>query len=333
MALDSNSTNMSLFEGWKAATTAYVTAFEGLYVNKQPGAWELYASKVANTGSQVLSKNFASNFPQMREMKGTRVEKFVRTHRMDARLKTFESTLKIDRKIIQYAGNDMGMTGGLISSYLAQQMQAYDQECYREFYAVSGVGNTCFDGLPLFSTAHVFGTGGATWSNYSSGTNLNWTTFEAGRKAMRQYLMENGEPAGMKATALIVGPALETTAREICKANERVRYTGTTGAEVTVGVMNATAITNVWAGEIDVIVDSRLVGTPAYYWTLVDLSKPGVRPIELYEGMAPTPQIMDSMTDNETYSRDKFTYGVLGDYVSYPGHPLSCYRGTGTAVG
>mgnify|MGYP001597620451 CR=1 FL=1 len=73
MTILSQSSNQALYEGWQAATTAYTTAFEGLYVNRQPGAYEVYASKITNQGTQTLSKNFGSNFPQMREMRARSV--------------------------------------------------------------------------------------------------------------------------------------------------------------------------------------------------------------------------------------------------------------------
>lgn len=330
MPLYSQDNDASLAAGLQAAETSYRQLFADLYVNKQPGFWQTYAEKITGN-SEYVQFNFASNFPQMREWKGDRIEKWVRSHTMTAKLKTFENTMTLRRKTVEYLDKNLGIVSSTIRNFMATGAQAYDQECIRELTAASDLGNTCFDGVALISASHPYGSAGATWSNLASGTNYSWTAQDAGRQAMREFTLENGEPAGMNATHLLVGPKLERKAKDANEAKDRIVLLGPTGVETTSsapGVNTATPFTNVWAGELNVIVDSRITD---YTWRLMDLSKPGVRPIYLYEAKAPSPQIMDQMDNPDVFNRDVFTYGLYGDYVALPGHPLSIYCGTGTA--
>jgi phage major head subunit gpT-like protein len=162
----------------------------------------------------------------------------------------------------------------------------------------------------------------------AAGTNLSWSTFDAARTAMRQLTFENGEPAGVNPTHMRVGPALESRAKAILEAKERIRFTDMTTADTTTLAQNATAVTNVWAGELTLVVDPRVTN---YFWDLYDLSKPGVRPIELYEGQAPHPVNLDQMTDYPRYTDDVFVYGLEADFVFDSGMWMVGYRATGTA--
>jgi phage major head subunit gpT-like protein len=319
-------------EGLLAAETTYRTMFDALGVASQPGVYGEY-TEVIRGESEILDARFVSNIPQMRKWTGARIEKFVRTHQLAARTETYEATMKLQRRTVQYADKNLGLISSTIRNYLEGAKGAYDKACVTEFTAASNLGNTCFDSSALFSATHPYGNAGATWSNLAAGTNYGWVAQDAGRQAMREFTLENGEPAGMNATHLLVGPKLERKAKEVNEAKERIVLLGPTGSETTTdapGVNTSNPFTNVWQGELKVIVDTRITD---YTWTLMDLSKPGVRPIFLYETMAPMPQILDQLNSEGAYETDQFTYGLLADFVAFPGHPICCYRGTGTAVG
>lgn len=331
MPLYSQSNEASLAEGVRVAETTYTTAFGELGVNKQPGVYEQYVEKIS-ASSEIVNFNFVSNYPQMREWTGARIEKFVRTHQMAGRLRTYEATMRLRRKTLQYSDQNIGLISQTIRNFLQVGAQAYDQAAIAEFMAASNLGNTCFDGSALFSATHAYGSAGATWSNLAAGTNYSWQAQDAGRQAMREFRFESGEPAGMNPTHLFVGPKLERVAKEANQAKDRIVKLGPTGAETTSalpGVNTATLFTNIWAGEMNVVVDNRITD---YTWTLADLSKPGLKPIFFLEGEAPRPQ-MPNENDPELFWRDDFVYGIRADYSAIPGHPICVYRGTGTGVG
>jgi len=321
--------NLSLSAGLASAQTTYQAAFENLYAgNMLPGGWSLWTEKLTGNAKTISLQSIA-NFPVMSEWNGAKIEKYLRHYALTATLKKFEATLPIQRMDLTYEGG-MPIIGRAIDAYLRQQVTAYDKSCADVLDSASGAGPTGYDLVALFSASHPHGAAGALQSNIGAGVNLNWRTFDAARQAGTEYRFENGEPAGIRYTHMRVGPKLERVAKEILEAKDRIAYTDMFAAASTTAVQNATLFPNVWAGELKLVVDPRIT---TYYWDLYDLSKPGVRPLMLYEGRAPEPVLLDQMDGERRFNTDEFVFGLEGDWVPFAGHWMTAYRGTGTAVG
>lgn len=321
-----NATNLSLAAGTANARTTFESKYEEFFAGGMPGTWQLFTDK--NTGKTEYKQfEFITNQPVMRKWVGSRIRKYMRHYSTLLQLETYEATMEIARKLIQYGG-DPDTIGKAIDTFMRLQATAYDKAFATAIDSNSGAGPTGYDGVGLFSAAHPHASGGGTQSNLSAGTNLSWSSFDSLRAGMRTLTFENGEPANVVATHARCGPLLESRFKSILEAKERIRFTDMTTADTTTLAQNATAVTNVWAGELTLIVDPRVTG---YYWDLYDLSKPGVRPIILYEGQAPHPVNQDQMTDKDRFENDVFVYGLEGDFTFDAGMWMVAARATGTA--
>ena len=103
-----------------------------------------------------------------------------------------------------------------------------------------------------------------------------------------------------------------------------------TGLEAYSTVVAATAIQNGWfQGSIEVVVNKRMVGTNANGWLLMDLSRPGVRPIIVGEAMAPRAVVVDDPGSEPMLQRSNYAYYVEG-YAAISGYAPHCIYGTMT---
>jgi phage major head subunit gpT-like protein len=146
---------------------------------------------------------------------------------------------------------------------------------------------------------------------------------------MRKFKDESSEPFDLIPTHMRVGPDLEQRAKEILEAMTRATFVDMTGSESTTAVETGAQTTNVWSGELELIVDPRMGS--AYHWDLYDLSIPGVMPMVLVEERAPVPVHQDQLTDSRRFTYDEFVFGVEADFKVGAGAWMTAYRGTGTA--
>lgn len=329
MPTATQATNFSLMEGLAAANTTFETAYNELYSQTLPGVYQQY-TRVIGGNTMSLDLRWTTNNPMMRKWLGSRIQKYVRTYQQSYVLEKYEATLPIARMLLEY-NNNMNLIGDTVSNFVNGAASAYDAACSTALDSNTGAGPTCFDGGSLFATTHPHGPAAVTQSNLSAGTNLNWVNFDAARTAMSLLKFENGEPAQIRPTHIRVGPKLETRAKEIVGAEMRIASFSNAGAQDAVAnVVAAAPIVNIWKGELDVIVDQRITN---FYWDLYDLSKPGIKPIILYEGRKPVPVHLDKMTDLPRYFNDDFIFGLEGDFTVGGGMWMTAYRATGTALG
>lgn len=329
MPTGTNGTSLTLMEGVAAANTTFETAYQELYSAQLPGVYQMY-TRVIPGGAMTLDMRWTTNNPVMRKWLGSRVEKYTRMYQQSYVLEKYEATLPIARMLLEY-NNNLALIGDMVDSFVRAGAIAYDAAAAAALDSNSLAGPLGFDGVPLFSAAHPHAPGGAVQANLYPGLNMNAMNVDAVRTAMASLKFENGEPANIRPTHIRVGPKLETRAREIANATTRVAVYDSTGKQdATTGVVAVAPIVNVWAGELSVIVDQRVTG---FTWDLLDLSKPGVMPIILYEGRKPTPIHLDKMTDLPRFYNDNFIFGLEGDFTVGAAMWLVAARATGTALG
>ncbi len=327
---NTQSTNLALQETLLQSATQFEAAFQEIFRDAQvPGEFSKYTD--VRTGKTIqLMLLIMANHPTMREWLGSRVEKYLRSYSQTITLRTWEATLPLKRILMDYV-DSVGTVKDAIDTFVNNTSTAYDEQCSAAIDGSSGVGPTGYDGVALFSTAHPHGPSG-NQSNLGSGTNLSYGAFDAARAAMAGWRFENGTPARRKATHMRVGVALETRAKEILSATQRVVAVANDGLEAGTRVAAAT-IDNVWKGELELIVDPRIPpsGTGSMYWDLYDLRQPKMRPLVLYVGRAPEPIHQLDMDSDRRFNMDELVFGIEGDFAPAAGHWMSCYRGTGTA--
>jgi len=333
-------TNLDIAAGIGAAKVTFEESYMDFYSKPYAGFYEMYTERFSAGNNEELEQQFITNQPTVREWLGARVEQYVRHYSQRTKLRKWEVTYPVKRTQLQYGGQLQLVAKNLRSWLGGVAMGTYDRIAVQSALdlgyltsAAAAVGPIGFDGVALCSTAHPHGPAGANQSNLSATTPLAWGAFDTLRQAMREKRLENGEPAGIKATHMRVGPANERKAKEIAQAKDRLVFTDATGAAVTpptMAVQNVTPFQNVWVGEVTVIVDDRLTGNTAYNWDLMDLSHPGMRPLIMVEGRPLEPHHQDQMSDERRYNHDEFLYGMEGEWVFDAGHWLTIHRATST---
>lgn len=324
------STSASIETGLAASNVAFQVGFANWFSKPLPGAYTFY-SDAQKTDAEITEFDFLANYPQMREWIGARREQYLRSYSQRIKLKTFEATLPFPRKSLQYR-DKLGTIATAINNWLSQTVSAYDKNAYSVYMSASGAGPTGYDGVALFATTHPHSGSGGNQSNLAAGVALSASTLDTGLVAMNSLTLENAEPAGFGGTHLIVGPALKRRAQQILGADTRVITVDASGKlDAVSSAVAAAAAPNVFNGELTLVVDERRVGTPAFYWDILDCSKQGVRPIVQLIGEAPHPMHQDKLTDPKRFARDQFVYGIEGDWVFDAGMWMSAYRATGTA--
>lgn len=327
---NTQSTNLALQETLLQSATQFEAAFQEIFRDAQvPGEFSKYTEMKTGKTIQLMLLVMA-NTPTMRKWLGSRVEKYLRSYSQTITLETFEATLPMKRILMDYV-DSVGTIKDAIDTFVNNTSTAFDEQASAVLDGSSGVGPTGYDGVALFSASHPHGPSG-NQSNLASGTALSYSAFDAGRAAMAGWRFENGTPARRKATHMRVGVALETRAKEILSATQRVVAVANDALEAGTRVA-ATTIDNVWKGELELIVDPRIPpsGTGAFYWDLMDLRSSKLRPIVGYVGRAPEPIHQLDMEGDRRFNQDELVFGIEGDFTFAAGHWMTCYRGTGTA--
>jgi len=165
-----------------------------------------------------------------------------------------------------------------------------------------GFSQNGYDAVPFFSATHPNGDAG-TFDNLMTATLDDSLAYDTAYKKMLSMKNENGDPAGVRPTHLVVGPDYRTTALALLVAE--------------VGVSGAS---NVNANSAELIVSPRLSGAHAAKWFLLDLSKP-IRPLVLQIRQPLLFVPMTRLDDEIRFLRGKFMMGVEGRHNAGYGLP------------
>lgn len=329
-------TNLSLEQGLAASNVNYELAFENVFTNQTiPGAYTIYTDVTEGVTSEVTNLEVVANYPQMRQFEGARREMLFRTYEQSLKLLTYEVTLPIERKSLQYRDR-LGAIAKTLSNWLMSHRVAFDRTAHLSYLSAAGAGPNGYDGAALFSASHPHSASGGNQSNIGSGASLNASTLETAVTAMSSLNLENGEPAGFNPNILLVGPALARRGKALVGSDTRIITIDASGKlDAVSSAVAAAAGPNMFNGEMTLVVDNRRIGTVAgtnvsYFWDLIDNTRPGARPMKKLVGMPPTPTILNDPNSDNMFWRDKVVYGLLGDWVDACGDWHCCYRGTGT---
>ena len=305
-----------------AANTAYLAKGDEIFQRPPEGPWALYSDVVPVDG-QFLELDTIGPSPIVRELVGSRRFGALRAYAKRTRVTPY-STDALELSRLQVEKDVNGSVTRRLNDYLSASANFWDKAVTDTL-----LGNpTGIDGVALISSSHPYGFGG-TWSN-NAGAALSPSTFASGISAMSSLQLENGEPASFYPTHLMVGPALEKMARDLCTNPLRPFPIAATGLEAYSTAVAATAIQNGWfQGSIEVVVNKRMVSTYANGWLLMDLSRPGVRPMIVGEAMAPRAVVVDDPGSEPMLQRSNYAYYVEG-YAAISGYAPHCVYGTMT---
>jgi len=318
--------NADLDRNLKSADTIYKAMEADLFGEQMAGNYGLWTD-VVPTDSQTMEIDWIGETPLMSEWIGARKIKEMRAYLHTLTLTSYQAAIGIKRKTMQY--NKSGVVAKRLGQFLGAQAQVYDLQSMAKLIS----NPTGYDGVAIFSTSHPFSSdSGSVFSNYSTNA-LTRANYETARAAMQSYTTEEGRNFAIVPDTVICGPLLEPTAKELFSVKDRRVTVDQAGKQATEFGIGATSITNIWDGELKVVIDRNLKGsTKQYYWFLLDTSKPGVKPIICLEGMKPKAVNQTNMDDDERFYYDRFVFGVEGDFSFGAGFWQAAYGAFSTTA-
>lgn len=306
------------------ANTAVVERFNGLFTSSSPfGQFDSFLDVVPSSGltSEIP---FASPTGTWERWISAKSMSSLKAFKQSIEFRRYHYSIEIDRKDLAY--DQAGVVGKHIGAQMAKAKGEHLKIIADEMFSASGAGPTGYDGVAWLSTAHPMADG-STQSNKTTSA-LSFSSYDAAYQAMTSYLGHNGQPLGIVPDTLVVGPKNRKVAFDIAGGNLRPVAVNSSNAYAdpggTLTPVAATAITNVFQGEIKVIVSDRLVGTQDDYAYLMCTSLPD-KPFLLVEQRAPELISQFDMASSLRFYQDKFAWSVETDCCPAPGFPLLTY--------
>lgn len=252
------------------ASAVYRTLFQEAFVGKENSNFEAYTHQEGVTGTS-FEYRFLSALPRLREWAGNKQFKSTRANKHRIEVKDYEASTSVSK--VDWNGDPTGV-GSSLRQWLSATRGLINAVVVAKL--LRGATDTCYDGQPLFSSAHPNGVDGATQSNTSTNafSQANYRTAVAQMRALKD---EGGAALGIKPDLLMVGPALEYTARDVIEARSRVVAVDNTGVESGTRVA-AAAIENVSSMDgVRLVIEDEIAGgknasgaATTNYWFLMD---------------------------------------------------------------
>ena len=258
--------NRGLDAGWKDWTKFCAVINSGTYIEKYP--------------MTILSG-------AMREWVGSRVINEISGKTFDVVNRDFEHTEGVSRNDIE--DDNLGFYQSIFT-----EMGISAANLWPELAAEALCkGGSWADGAKFFSANRKIGK--AVINNIVSGA-LSVSTYEAARSQMMGFTKPDGKtPLGLVPDTLMVGPSLETAAKQILKAQLIAGESGTSS--------------NIHFEEAEVLVNPYLTGANSGKWFLMT-TKRGIKPVVVQKRKEGTLQRWDKDSDVCVKEHNRNDYGV-----------------------
>ncbi|VVE76448.1 putative major head subunit protein [Pandoraea anapnoica] len=254
-----------------------------------PTTWQNIAMKVPSTGRMELYA-WLDNFPRMRRWIGDKHIKALKAHGYTVVNDDWEATVEVDRNDIK--DDSLGIYAPQAQSAGFSAAQLPDEIVYE--LVNLAFEKACYDGQYFFDTDHPVGDGVVsncfTMPLSAASQAAAQASYGVMRTAMRKFKDDEDRPLNIIPNVLLVGPALEDTARALM-TNDRLDD----------------GKTNPYKGTATVLCDARIQSDTA--WFLLDTTKP-IKPFVYQEREAPVfVQQIDPNAD-DVFNRKKFKFGA-----------------------
>lgn len=254
-----------------------------------PSSWQKIAMKVPSTTGQN-DYAWLSNFPKMRRWIGAKQVKSLAGYKYSVVNEDFEATVEVDRNDIE--DDQLGIYEPQAKMAGFSSAQLPDEIVYE---AVNkGFVNLCYDGQYFFDVDHPVGNQSV--SNKSNAP-LSITTkalavagYGSARSAMKRFKDDEGRSLNITPNVLLVGPALEDTAKALL-SNAKLDD----GTE------------NIYKGTAELVVDGRIDSDTAWY--LLDTTKP-ILPFVYQERKAPVFVQQTNPEAEDVFNQRKYKFGA-----------------------
>jgi len=254
-----------------------------------PSTWQKIAMEVPSTSGQN-DYSWLSNFPKMRRWIGAKVVKALEAYKYVVANEDFEATVEVDRNHIEDDQLGIYLPQAQMAGFSAAQLP--DELVYE---AVNGgFTKLCYDGQYFFDTDHQVGNGSVSNKTTAVLSYASLAAAQAGyglaRTSMKKFKDEEGRSLNITPTVLLVGPALEDTARALL-TNDKF----------------ADDKPNPYKGTAELVVDGRIESDTA--WFLLDTSKP-VKPFVYQPRKKPEFVSQTNPDAEDVFNLKKYKFGA-----------------------
>lgn len=256
----------------------------------------------SSTETNVYS--WLAELPRMQEWIGPKAVDNIVARAYSLINKPWQQTFEIDRHKIEddqagVFGRRAELQGDVVASWPDDLMTTT---------LINGTTALGFDEQFFFDVDHPVDYSNSalgTYSNYRINTPLTQDSYASGKAAMRSIKGESNRALGVMPTIMMVGPSLEKTAKEITDGELIARTVqNVAGAEN----VAAASVSNVYKGDVVLIVNERLVDDSAGAWYLISTNR--IKPLVFQLREAPhRVQVIDPQNPL-VFNMRKFQYGV-----------------------
>jgi phage major head subunit gpT-like protein len=287
-----------------ALRTQYSQIFQESFL-EQEIVWPKVAQLVTSK-SESETHVWMDRIPQLRKWVGDRIIQGASLRSYELKNDPYELTEGLDQYRIE--DNKISSFEPTVRMMAEQAKKWPDTLIFTATTGLLAAGATAltYDGQAYFSTAHPVNMDNpamGTQSNYAaSGKALNYANFGFARQTMRGYKGADGLPLKVNPKLLVVPPALETAAIQIC--HEEMIAPGTALGAGAANVQQG----NPYVGMADILVVDDLAGADTT-WYLLDNTK-SIKPF-LFQLREAAKFVMKTRPDDPAiFSRHEVQYGT-----------------------
>jgi len=264
------------------------------------------------SSSASMEHAWLRQLPRMREWVGDRQVKNLNSQNFNIANKKYEATLEIPREDVE---DDKYMLYKPAVNLMG--LQAASNPDVLAITTLITNDNWGGDAAAFFGTSRTYD-GTNTISNYATGA-LAEGTFNTAIQAMQSYIGANGYALGVQPSVLLVGPALRSTAFDLCVNDFYARANSAASAWVSAQNPNK--------GLVTPLVTPELVGTYANYWFILGAMGP-IRGVVYQDRVKAEIQTQRmEVTSDYVFSTDKFQVGARARGAAFKGLPHLIYGG------
>lgn len=296
-----------------SANTQFLSIGQEVFNRPMDGQFSLYSTEQPCDGL-YMELDALGAAAGVSELTGSRPGANIRAYARRVPVKPYTTpVLELPRNVVE--NDKTGMVSKRLTDYLNANAAFWDKPVTDALLA----NGTCIDGVALLSNSHPFADqSGGTWDNL--GAAFSAAQLYAGWEAMTSLVNEFGEPMNLRPTHLMVGPSLEQEAMDLLGVNRGVPYNSSGAPDATSSVVAAIQLENWLKGRLQLIVNPRIVGSGfSASWFLMDLSRPGAKPMAVGQAIAPQPFVVQSGESEPMLQRSAYAYYVEG-YCAISAH-------------
>ena len=295
---------MNLNEKFAAMKIAYDLAFKNAF-EAAGTTYEQFCMIVGDSAHTTIKLPFMEQFSCMRKWLGARQIKNLEGKMITMTEDAYEETVGI--KVREIETDNWGMYMPTIQQMAVAAKALWDQLAAK---AILDPG-AWIDGKSFFVTDRKYGK--ATICNKTTDA-LSAAAFKAAWQTMQSYCGHVGEPLAVQPDVLMVGPALEFTARDILENEYEIDGTG----KITVK--------NSCKGLAKLIINKRFVGPYANHWRLMSCGGP-IKPIALQKSKEAALVSKNKPDDEGVFMEDQAIFGTAAYGSAAAAFPHLVYGG------